>query len=195
MNQSEGSKNTERGRKNSHKLLLDTVYIAMFAAIIAICAHIRIPLHPIPFTMQTLGVFLTSGILGFKRGTVSVLVYILLGAVGLPVFNGFAGGLGVLFGVTGGYIIGFIFTAIVVGIASDLGRKKVWILIVSMIVGTVLYYVFGTAWYIFVTNSQGNTINITAALSNCVIPFLIPDAAKIAVAVILVNRLNKIIKL
>ncbi len=190
--------NTDRTRERNNnriKLLTDSIYIALFAAVIAICAQIRLPIGPIPFTLQTLGIFLAGGLLGAKKGTISVLIYILLGAVGVPVFNGFSGGPGVLFGVTGGYIIGFIFTALVVGIASDHGKKKIWILIAAMVVGAILYYAFGTAWYIILMNSQGNATGLWAALSSCVIPFLIPDAAKIAVSVIIINRLNKIIKI
>lgn len=193
------TKNTvkeERNKESSHKKLIsDSVYIAMFTAIIAIFAQIRLPIGVIPFTLQTLGVFLAGGVLGAKRGTISILIYILLGAVGVPVFNGFSGGLGVLFGVTGGYIIGFIFTALIIGLASDHWNKKTSILIISIIIGTIVYYVFGTAWYIILMNSQGNVTGLMAALSSCVIPFLIPDAVKIAVSVIIINRLNKIIKL
>ena len=195
MAQTQNTGRTRKRNNNRKKLLTDSIYIALFAAVIAICAQIRLPIGPIPFTLQTLGIFLAGGLLGAKKGTISVLIYILLGAVGVPVFNGFSGGPGVLFGVTGGYIIGFIFTALVVGIASDHWKKKIWILIAAMVVGAILYYAFGTAWYIILMNSQGNATGLWAALSSCVIPFLIPDAAKIAVSVIIINRLNKIIKI
>ncbi len=195
MAQTQNTGRTRERNNNRKKLLTDSIYIALFAAVIAICAQIRLPIGPIPFTLQTLGIFLAGGLLGAKKGTISVLIYILLGAVGVPVFNGFSGGPGVLFGVTGGYIIGFIFTALVVGIASDHWKKKIWILIAAMVVGAILYYAFGTAWYIILMNSQGNATGLWAALSSCVIPFLIPDAAKIAVSVIIINRLNKIIKI
>ncbi len=191
----ETKENIKENNNKRRQLLTDSIYIAMFAAIIAICAQIRLQIGPVPFTLQTLGVFLSSGLLGARRGTISVLVYILLGIVGLPVFNGFSGGFGVLFGVTGGYIIGFIFTAVVVGLASDFFKKKIGALIVGMVIGDLLCYAFGTAWFIFVMNNQGNPTGIAAALSNCVIPFLIPDAAKITVSVILINRLNKIVKI
>ena len=87
----------------------DIVYIAVFAVIMAICSWISIP-AAVPFTLQTFGVFIAVGILGGKRGTLSVLVFILLGAIGVPVFAGFSGGIGVLAGTTGGYIIGFLFS-------------------------------------------------------------------------------------
>lgn len=183
------------GGRMQHQVLLDMIYIAMFAAIIAVCAQIQLPIGPVPFTLQTLGVFVASAMLGAKRGTLSVLVYILLGAIGVPVFAGFSGGFSVLIGSTGGYIIGFILTALVTGILSDLLGRKLWVLIVGMIAGLALCYVFGTAWFIIVMNNQGNAMDIATALSYCVIPFLIPDAAKIAVATVLVNRLDKIVKL
>lgn len=187
--------NNNGNNRMQHKMLLDMIYIALFAAIIAVCAQIQLPIGPVPFTLQTLGVFAASGLLGAKRGTLSVLIYILLGAVGVPVFAGFSGGFSVLIGSTGGYIIGFLLTALTVGIMTDLLGKKLWVLIVSMVVGLALCYVFGTAWFIIVMNNQGKAMDIATALSYCVIPFLIPDAAKIAVATVLVNRLDKIIKL
>ena len=90
---------------------IDMVYIAVFAVLIAICSWISIP-TTVPFTLQTFAVFLAVGVLGGKRGSLSVLIYILLGAVGIPVFAGFSGGFGVLLGQTGGYIVGFLFSAL-----------------------------------------------------------------------------------
>lgn len=89
----------------------DMVYIAVFAVLIAICSWISIPMT-VPFTLQTFAVFLAVGVLGGKRGSLAVLIYILLGAVGIPVFAGFSGGIGQLLGNTGGYIIGFLFSAL-----------------------------------------------------------------------------------
>ena len=90
---------------------LDMVCTAMFAVIMAVCSWISIPAM-VPFTLQTFGVFLAVGTLGGKRGSLAVLIYLLLGAVGLPVFSGFAGGLGYMMGSTGGYIIGFLLSAL-----------------------------------------------------------------------------------
>ena len=107
----------------------DLVYISMFTVLIAICSWISIP-AAVPFTLQTLGVFLAVGILGGKRGTMAVLVYILLGAIGIPVFAGFSGGIGVLTGTTGGYIVGFLASALVMwGMERAFGKgKKIQIL-------------------------------------------------------------------
>ncbi|MBQ1422124.1 MAG: biotin transporter BioY, partial [Firmicutes bacterium] len=90
----------------------DLALVALFAAVMAVCSWITVP-AAVPFTLQTMGVFLAVGLLGGKRGTISVLVYLFLGAIGLPVFSGFAGGLGYMMGATGGYIIGFLFSALI----------------------------------------------------------------------------------
>ena len=138
---------------------------------------------------------MAGGLLGWKRGTLSVLVYILLGMVGIPVFANFSGGLSALIGMTGGYIIGFIFTTLIVGFMCDKLGKKLWVLVVSMILGLAVCYAFGTVWFIIVYTQQVEQIGLIVALSKCVFPYLLFDAAKIVVATILVNRLDKIIKL
>lgn len=183
---------TPNRRTDSH--ILDIAYIAMFAAVITVCAQIQVP-TTVPFTLQTLGVFVAGGMLGWKRGTVSVLLYILLGLVGIPVFAGFSGGVDALFGNTGGYIIGFIFTALIVGFMCDKLGRKLWVLDVSMILGLLVCYAFGTAWFMVVYSANTGAIDLMTALSWCVIPYLLFDAAKIVCATILVNRLDKIIKL
>lgn len=190
--QNEEKVKTPNRRTNSH--ILDIAYIAMFAAVITVCAQIQIP-TTVPFTLQTLGVFVAGSMLGWKRGTISVLLYILLGLVGIPVFAGFSGGVATLFGLTGGYIIGFIFTALLVGFMCDKLGKKLWVLAVSMILGLLVCYAFGTAWFMVVYSSNNGAIDLMTALSWCVIPYLLFDAAKIVCASILVNRLDKIVKL
>lgn len=193
-NMTEKSYNNPKNTKKS--VLTDMVYVAVFTAIISVLAQISIPLGVIvPFTLQTLGMFLAGAMLGWKRGTLSVILYVLLGAVGLPVFAGFSGGVSVLFGPTGGYIIGFIFTALAVGFMTDKLGRKLWVLAVSMIIGLLLCYIFGTAWFIILYNIQGNAMDLITALGYCVFPFLIADGLKIIVAAVLVNRLDKIIKL
>ena len=174
--------------------LLNLVYVAMFAAIITICAQIQIP-TAVPFTLQTLGVFVASAMLGWKRGTLSVAVYILLGLIGVPVFAGFSGGAGVLFGLTGGYIIGFLFTAFIVGIMCDKLGRKLWVLALSMALGLLACYVFGTVWFMLIYNYTMGSISLVSALGMCVVPFLLFDAIKIAAAVLLVNRLDKVVRL
>lgn len=172
---------------------LDMVYIALFACLMAICAWISIP-GQIPFTLQTMGVFLAVGLLGGKRGTVAVLVYILIGAVGLPVFSGFAGGLGKLLGMTGGYIVGFLVSALLMWAMEALFGSKKWVLPVSMVVGLIACYAFGTAWFMVVYTSSKGAITLGAVLGMCVIPYIIPDAVKIAVALLLTKALKRFVK-
>ena len=166
----------------------DMVYIAIFAVLMAICSWISIPMT-VPFTLQTFGVFISVGILGGKRGTVAVLVYILLGAIGVPVFAGFSGGFGVLLNTTGGYIIGFLFSALVMwGIEKVFGRKPV-MQILSMLVGLIVCYAIGTAWFMVVYSRANGAVGLGTVLGWCVIPFIIPDLVKIALAFVLSARL------
>ena len=169
----------------------DIVYIGIFAAMISICSWITIP-ATIPFTLQTMGIFTAIGILGGQRGTLAVLTYILLGAVGIPVFSGFSGGIGIIFGTTGGYIIGFLFSAILMwGIEAIFGRNQI-VFILSMIAGLFVCYAFGTAWFMMIYTQQSGLVEISTVLGWCVIPFIIPDFIKIAVALFLTKRLKKI---
>lgn len=168
----------------------DMVYIAIFAVLMAICSWISIPME-VPFTLQTFGVFIAVGILGGKRGTLSVLVYILLGAVGVPVFAGFSGGIGVLFNTTGGYIIGFLLSALAMwGIETLFGRKPV-VQILFMLVGLVICYAFGTVWFMIVYSSANGAVGLGMVLGWCVIPFIIPDLVKIALAFVVSRKLRQ----
>lgn len=180
--------------KINHSKILSMVYIAMFAVIIAICSFISIPLT-VPFTMQTFAIFAAVGLLGGKRGTVSVLIYILLGALGIPVFAGFSAGVGVLFGATGGYILGFLASALVYWLVTKLFGDKFFIMIIAMVLGLIVCYAFGTAWFMVVYANSTGPIGLGAALSACVIPFIIPDLIKIVLAATISNRLSKIVKL
>ena len=123
---------------------LDMVYIGLMACLMTICSWISIP-TVVPFTLQTMGVFLAVGLLGGKRGSLAVLVYILLGAVGLPVFSGFKGGIGALLGTTGGYIVGFLASALVMWAMEKAFGKAKWVLPVSMVLGLIACYAIGTA--------------------------------------------------
>ena len=171
----------------------DLVMVALFAALIAVCAWVTVP-GAVPFTLQTMGVFLAVGLLGGKRGTASVLVYILLGAVGMPVFSGFSGGVGRLLGTTGGYIIGFLVAALAMWAMEAIFGKAKWVLPVSMLLGLLLCYAFGTAWFLVLYTQTKGAISVASVLSMCVVPFIIPDLLKIALALLLTSRLSKFIK-
>lgn len=163
---------------------------AIFVAIMTVCSWISIPTS-VPFTLQTFGVFLTIGLLGGKLGTISVLVFVLLGAIGIPVFSGFTGGFGVILGTTGGYIVGFIFSALIMWLIQKIFGDNLIIQIISMVAGLLVCYLFGTVWFMAVYTHNTGAIGLSAVLGWCVVPFIIPDAVKIACAVIIVNRLKK----
>ena len=173
---------------------LDMAYIALFAVLIAVCAWISIP-ATVPFTLQTFGIFLAVGVLGGKRGTLAVLVYLLLGAVGIPVFAGFSGGVGCLLGSTGGYLVGFLFTALVMWAMERLMGKKLWVLALSMLLGLVVCYAFGTVWFMLVYARTTGEIGLLTALGWCVFPYVLPDLIKIALALVLCRRLAGVLKL
>ena len=171
---------------------LDMTYIALGVVLITVCSWISIPMA-VPFTLQTFAVFTVCGMLGGRRGTISVLIYILLGLLGIPVFSGLMGGAGVLFGLTGGYIIGFIFTALIMWGAERLFGSALPVTFASMALGLVACYAAGTFWFIRVYTARTGEIGIAAVLGMCVIPFIIPDLVKIALALIVSRRIRPII--
>lgn len=163
--------------------LVRMIQCSMFAAILSICAWLYFPYGGVSFTMQTFGVFLTLGLLGGKYGTISIGIYLLLGSIGIPVFSAFQSGLGVLLGPTGGYLWGFLFSGAIYYALEKTGRGF-W---VCALVGLLFCYVFGTFWF-WVFN--GEDTQILPILFQCVIPFIIPDLAKLFLSSLLVKRLN-----
>lgn len=172
---------------------LNLVYIALFAVLIAICSWLAIPTI-VPITLQTLAVYLTVSLLGWKRGLAAICVYILLGLVGVPVFSGFRAGMGVLAGPTGGYIIGFIFLSLIMGaFIHRFGNGKM-ILFIAMLLGTIVCYAFGTIWYLLVYAQTTEPVGWLTALSLCVFPFILPDILKMLLAIFISKRLLPYIK-
>ncbi len=168
----------------------DMTCIAIFVVLMTICSWISVP-AVVVFTMQTFAQFLTMGMLGGKRSTMVVFVYILLGAVGIPVFAGFQGGLGVLFGSTGGYIAGFLLgPALLWVLESVLGERK-WIRPAAMFLAMALNYVFGTIWFMIVYTNQNGSVALGVVLGWCVFPFIIPDLLKLIMALALSKKLKK----
>lgn len=174
--------------------IYDVAFISLFAAVMAVCSWISVP-ATVPFTLQTFGVFLAVGTLGGKRGSLAVITYLLLGAVGAPVFAGFSGGIGCILGSTGGYIVGFLFSALVMWAMEHFLGKKKWVLAISMVIGLLVCYAFGTAWFMIVYANNTGAIGLWTALSWCVFPYIIPDAVKIVLALVLCRRLAKACKL
>ena len=153
--------------------------IALMAAVLCILGPLSIPIGQVPISLTTLAIYFGVYLLGAKKGTVSVLIYILLGLVGLPVFSGFSGGPAKLFGVTGGYIFGYLFLAAISGCFVEFFEKNYLLQFAGMVLGTAVLYLFGTVWFLFLTKST-----VVYAIGACVLPFLPGDLAKIILALI-----------
>ncbi len=173
------------------KKTTDLIYISLSAALMAVCAQVCVP-SAVPFTLQTFAVFTVAGLLGAKRALLSIAVYMLLGIAGLPVFSGFRNGAGVLLSSTGGYIIGFLFIALIVGAVSDRFGRKPLPLAMSMTAGLAVCYIFGTAWCALIY-ADGESFG--ALLKICVAPFVLPDICKICLAAFAVKRIYHAIKI
>ena len=168
---------------------LDMVYIAISAALIAVCSWISIP-TTVPFTLQTFAVFFVLLALGGRRGTIAAVVYVLLGAVGLPVFAGFKGGIGALLGNTGGYILGFILMGLIYMLITKIMGEKTVVTIIALVIGLAVCYAFGTAWFMYVYMRDTGAVGVMTVLSWCVIPFLLPDLLKMALAFVISKRVR-----
>ena len=164
--------------------------IALFIAIITVCSYIAIPMT-VSFTLQTFAIFLACFLIGWKNATIAVSIYILLGAIGVPVFSGFKSGFGALLGPTGGYIIGFLAQCLVYGIIVAILKNNPTTKIIASILGLITLYIFGTLWFYF-GYTAGGTESLISVLLKCVIPFILPDLAKLAIAYIVAENLKKI---
>lgn len=178
--------------KDAKKKTFHMVYIALFAVIMAVCAWIVIPMA-VPFTLQTFGVFLAVGVLGGKKGTIAVFLYLLLGLLGLPVFSGFTGGVGVLFGPTGGYLIGFLAAALLMWAIEGMFGKGKKVFFLSMLMGLLCCYLVGTLWVVFLFGNSIGASGVAGALLYCVVPYVIPDLIKIGLVIIVRKRLRQVI--
>lgn len=154
--------------------------IALMAAVLCVVGPFTIPIGPVPVSIAPLVIFLSVYILGTKNGTISVLLYLLIGAVGVPVFSGFAGGFGKIAGPTGGYLLGYILMALIAGWFIHRYYDRVVVQFLGMVLGLAVLYAFGTAWLAY---SAG--MSFGAALAAGVLPFIIPDLIKIVIAIAL----------
>lgn len=160
---------------------------ALFAAIMCVLSVITVPIGAVPITLSVFGVFLISSLLKPKCAISAILVYIILGAIGLPVFSGFKAGIGVLFGPTGGYIVAYPFMAAIISVAAAHFKKyKAAALVVSMILALVVCYLLGTAWY-----SISADVSFVGAFSACVTPFIPFDTAKMVGALVICAAAGK----
>ncbi len=172
----------------------DMVLCAVFAAVLCVCAVITIPIGPVPITLGTLGVMLAASALGAKKGTIAVIVYILLGAVGLPVFSGFKGGLQVIAGPTGGYITAYILTSLFIGIFTKKPEGKKLLAMgrtaLCCFIGVIICYFFGTLQFMLVQKT-----GFAESLGLCVLPFIPFDALKAVLAGYLSYPLRRALRL
>ncbi len=159
------------------------VLCGIFAAIICICSVISLPIGVIPITLGTFGIMLTGNVLGIKNGFIAVIIYILLGTIGLPVFAGFQGGIGVIAAPTGGFIIGYLLMVSVTGIK----HRRVITGVLLNIGGLVLCYICGVIHYVYITG-----LDIKTAVFTCVVPFVVFDIIKAVGAVLTGQSIKKV---
>lgn len=174
---------------NRYKIV-DMVTMAMFAALIAVCSQISIPLPftPVPINAALIPVFLCGAVMG-PKGTLSTTLFIFIGICGLPVFAGFQNGLGTLAGPTGGFIVGYAIASLTVGMLSQ-RIASILLIAFSMAIALIICYLCGTFWFMFVMKQ-----NFTSALGLTVLPFLVGDAAKIIAASIMTPRIRRMYRL
>ena len=155
--------------------------IGVMAAITCIVGplSINIPISPVPISLTNLAIYISVFVLGWKKGTVSYLIYLLVGLVGLPVFSGFSSGFTKLAGPTGGYLIGFILMAVVCGWFVEKFSGKIYMYIIGMALGTGIDYLFGTVWLAKLMN-----LTFMEGLASGVIPFLPGDVVKVIISVL-----------
>ena len=159
---------------------------ALMTAVTCILAPLSIPIGPVPISLTNFAIYLSLYLLDWKKGTVSYIIYLILGLVGLPVFSGFSGGVAKVAGPTGGYLVGFIFLAIVTGFLFDHSSGNRVIEVVGMVIGLAICYIFGTVWL-----SAQLERTFIEGLSVGVIPYLPGDAVKIILAVAFGPRLRR----
>lgn len=162
------------------------VMCAFFTAVMAVFSQIIIPIQPVPISMGSMAALMAGAILGKKYGALSMILYILLGAVGLPVFAAARSGLPVIFGPGGGFIAGYVLMAFFVGWIAEKYGYRLQVMIPAMAGGTLICYACGLAWFMVLTKT-----GLWAALTMCVFPFIIGDIVKVCLGAVLVNRYKK----
>ena len=172
-----------------HTTVFNMVLCGLFAALTAVCSWIAIP-TTVPFTLQTFAVFCTLLVLGGQYGTISIVVYLLVGLAGAPVFAEFYSGLPAFMTPSGGYLIGFVFTGLIYWAITAAFGDKLLASMIGLVLGTIACYAFGTVWFMVVYGRENGSVGLLTALSWCVFPFLIPDALKMALAVVVSRRVK-----
>lgn len=165
-------------------------YCAIFVALTAILSQIAIPIGPIPINLALISVYMSGIMLGGFYGALSMVIYILLGVIGIPVFVGFQGGAGAIVGATGGFIVAYIFVSLFVGIGAKFFKDKMIFILLCLIISTALLYLLGALWYM-----QFSAASFYQAIIICVVPFIFGDIIKIFISVVLGLKLKKLLKL
>ena len=159
---------------------------AVMTAVICLLGPLSIPIGPVPISLSILAIFLSVYILGTKLGFLSIVAYLLLGLAGVPVFAGFTSGPAKLLGPTGGYLVGYLFLGLIMGVIVEKSGRKWYLSFLGMVLGTAVLYAFGTVWLAFEANMTAK-----AALMAGVIPFIPFDIAKMVLALLLGSQVRK----
>jgi len=199
---SEASAKSKSKVTKNRAFIYDLVLIAISAALITVCSWISIPLGPVPFTLQTMAILAVMLTCGGRRGTISILVYLVMGACGIPVFAGFKGGVTSLIGPTGGFLVGFLIAGLIYWLLEKLIFKKLmtstvktWIFgAINSVIFEIVLYIVGVIWFMTVYAAKTGPIGLGAVMTMCVIPFIIPDIVKLIAAVIIGERARKLVK-
>jgi biotin transport system substrate-specific component len=165
------------------------MYIAMCVSLLSLCAWITIP-FTVSFTMQLFAVFWIAAVSHWKQSLTAISLYLVLGCLGLPIFGGFQGGISVLFHTTGGYLIGFFFSTLIISLSVRRFGKRTSVLTIAMLLSLLICYLFGVLWYILLYTTATSSVSVFSALCICVFPFVIPDIFKILLAIILTKKLE-----
>lgn len=159
---------------------------ALMAAVLCVIGPLSVPIGAIPISLSNFVISLTVWLLGPKFGTLSVAIYLALGAVGMPVFSGYGGGLAKLAGPTGGYLIGYLAMALIGGLFVEKSKGNPVVSGIGLVIGVAVSYVFGTAWFVFQMGCE-----LSYALAVCVYPFIAFDLAKVIIACVVGALLRK----
>lgn len=166
--------------------------MAFGCALLMLCSYLTISIPPmVPVTLQTFAVFLITLWLGWQKGFLTVLCYIVCGAFGLPVFAGGNSGFGVLIGSTGGYIFGFLLIPLVSGVLLQVLPNRIYTKYAALSAGLFLCYLFGTIWFTYLYSRANGEIGFLTSAMMCVVPYILPDYAKMTLAIFLWRRLEK----
>lgn len=169
----------------------DITVVALFVALISLCSFMTVYFGAIPLTLQLLGVFCAVNILEAKRSFAAVVCYLLLGAVGLPIFNGFTGGLGNLFGATGGFLLSFPLVSLAVGLICRF-KKNFMTFVLGNFVGVIVCHFCGVLWYWLIFLKDLSFDGLLSSVITCSLPFLLPDIIKVIAAAFLSDRVRRI---